>query len=112
MSTNNYSIAERAERFGLTARGDGSRVIDGVGTLAGAGPSQLSFLSNSKYTAQLAATGAGVVVLREANLVDCPTAALVAGDPYVAYAKTAALFQRLPAAPAGHGRASCRERGG
>jgi UDP-3-O-[3-hydroxymyristoyl] glucosamine N-acyltransferase len=101
MSTNDYSIAELAERFGLTASGDGSRTIDGVGTLAGAGPSQLSFLSNSKYTAQLAATHAGVVVLREENLADCPTAALVAADPYVAYAKIAALFERLPAAPAG-----------
>ncbi|HTM29010.1 MAG TPA: UDP-3-O-(3-hydroxymyristoyl)glucosamine N-acyltransferase [Rhodanobacter sp.] len=101
MSTNDYSIAELAERFGLTASGDGSRTIDGVGTLAGAGSSQLSFLSNSKYTAQLAATHAGVVVLREENLADCPTAALVAADPYVAYAKIAALFERLPAAPAG-----------
>jgi UDP-3-O-[3-hydroxymyristoyl] glucosamine N-acyltransferase len=42
-----------------------------------------------------------VVVLREENLADCPTTALVARDPYVAYARIAALFERLPAAPAG-----------
>jgi len=101
MSAINYTVAELAERFGLGFGGDGARVIDGVGTLAGAGPSQLSFLSNSRYTAQLAATRAGVVVLREENRADCPTAALVARDPYVAYAKIAALFERLPAAPAG-----------
>lgn len=101
MSAINYTVAELAERFGLSSSGDGARVIDGVGTLAGAGPSQLSFLSNSKYTAQLAATRAGVVVLREENLADCPTAALVARDPYVAYARIAALFERMPAAPAG-----------
>ena len=101
MSAINYTVAELAERFGLGFSGDGTRIIDGVGTLAGAGPSQLSFLSNSKYTAQLAATRAGVVVLREENLADCPTAALLARDPYVAYAKIAALFERLPAAPAG-----------
>jgi UDP-3-O-[3-hydroxymyristoyl] glucosamine N-acyltransferase len=101
MSAINYTVAELAERFGLSFSGDGARVIDGVGTLAGAGPSQLSFLSNSKYTAQLAAARAGVVVLREENLADCPTAALVAPDPYVAYARIAALFERLPAAPAG-----------
>jgi UDP-3-O-[3-hydroxymyristoyl] glucosamine N-acyltransferase len=101
MSAINYTVAELAERFGLSFSGDGARVIDGVGTLAGAGPSQLSFLSNSKYTAQLAAARAGVVVLREENLADCPTAALVARDPYVAYARIAALFERLPAAPAG-----------
>jgi UDP-3-O-[3-hydroxymyristoyl] glucosamine N-acyltransferase len=101
MSTIHYTVAGLAERFGLVASGDGARVIDGVGTLAGAGPSQLSFLSNSKYSGQLAATRAGVVVLREADLAACPTAALVASDPYVAYAKLAALFERMPAAAAG-----------
>jgi UDP-3-O-[3-hydroxymyristoyl] glucosamine N-acyltransferase len=101
MSENNYTVADIAARFGLEFAGDGARVISGVGTLAGAGPGQLSFLSNSKYAAQLAATSAGAVVLREENLADCPTAALVARDPYVAYAKIAALFERLPAAPPG-----------
>lgn len=97
----NYSVAELAQRFGLGFRGDGARRIAGVGTLAAAGPDQLSFLSNGKYAAQLAATGAGVVILREEHLGDCPTAALVAADPYVTYAKIAALFERLPAAPHG-----------
>ncbi|PWK92023.1 UDP-3-O-(3-hydroxymyristoyl)glucosamine N-acyltransferase [Fulvimonas soli] len=101
MSADNYTVAELAERFGLAFHGDGGRVIGGVGTLAGAGPGQLSFLSNSRYAAQLAATRAGVVVLREADLPACPTAALVAPDPYVAYAKIAALFERLPAAAPG-----------
>jgi len=101
MSEHNYTVAELAERFGFAFRGDGARRIGGVGTLATAQPDQLSFLSNSKYTAQLKATQAGVVVLREENLGDCPTAALVAADPYVAYAKIAALFERLPAFPRG-----------
>ncbi|WP_426702402.1 UDP-3-O-(3-hydroxymyristoyl)glucosamine N-acyltransferase [Rhodanobacter sp. Col0626] len=101
MNAINYTVADLAERFGLAIGGDGTRVIDGVGTLAGAGPSQLSFLSNSKYTAQLAATRAGVVVLSRENLDDCPTAALIAEDPYVAYAKIAALFERHAAAPPG-----------
>jgi UDP-3-O-[3-hydroxymyristoyl] glucosamine N-acyltransferase len=101
MSAIHHTVAELADRFGLAFRGDGARVIDGVGTLASAGPSQLGFLSNSKYTAQLATTQAGVVVLREENIGDCQGAALIARDPYVAYAKIAALFERLPAAPAG-----------
>ncbi len=96
-----YSVAELAERFGLAVHGDGARVVSGVGTLGGAGATELSFLSNGKYTAQLLSTRAAVVVLREENLADCPTTALVAKDPYVAYARIAALFERLPAAPAG-----------
>jgi UDP-3-O-[3-hydroxymyristoyl] glucosamine N-acyltransferase len=101
MSEHNYTVAELADRFGLAFHGDGARRIGGVGTLAAAQPDQLSFLSNSKYSAQLKATRAGVVVLRRENVDDCPTAALVADDPYVAYAKMAALFERLPAAPRG-----------
>lgn len=101
MSANSYTVEALAERFGLTVSGDGSRRIDGVGTLAGAGASQLTFLSNSKYAAQLAATQAGVVVLRQADCEQCPTSALIADDPYVAYARIAALFETQPAAPAG-----------
>lgn len=99
--TISYTLAELADRFDLVVHGDAARQIVGVGTLAAAGPDQLSFLANSKYGGQLTHSRAGVVVLREDNLADCPTAALVAADPYLAYAKIAALFERLPAAPAG-----------
>ncbi len=101
MSANNYTVSELAERFDLCVHGDGGRLVDGVGTLAGAGPSQLTFLANSTYAGQLAGTRAGVVVLREADAAQCPGSALIARDPYVAYAKIAALFERLPASPAG-----------
>jgi UDP-3-O-[3-hydroxymyristoyl] glucosamine N-acyltransferase len=101
MSTIQYSVAELAQRFSLEFKGDGERIIDGVGTLSGAGPSQLSFLSNSKYTAQLATTHAGVVVVNSDTVASCPTTALVARDPYVTYAHIAALFEHRPAAPHG-----------
>jgi UDP-3-O-[3-hydroxymyristoyl] glucosamine N-acyltransferase len=101
MSTIQFSVAELAKRFSLEFKGDGERIIDGVGTLSGAGPSQLSFLSNNKYAAQLAGTQAGVVVLNSDAVASCPTAALVARDPYVTYAHIAALFEHLPAAPQG-----------
>jgi len=101
MSAMTYTVAELAERFGLEYRGDGTRVMTGMATLAGARADQLSFLSNSKYTAQLTSTAAGAVVVREENLTDCPTAALIANDPYVAYAKIAALFETHAAAPHG-----------
>ena len=96
-----HSLAELAERFGLRLQGDGGRRIEGVATLAHAQAGQISFLSTGKYAAQLAATNAGAVILREEHLADCPVDALVAADPYVAYAKIAALYERLPAAAPG-----------
>jgi UDP-3-O-[3-hydroxymyristoyl] glucosamine N-acyltransferase len=94
-------LRELAERFGLAVSGDADAVIDGVGTLAGAGPSQLGFLANPAYRRQLAATRAGAVVLRKADLAECRVPALVAADPYAAFAKIAALFEPPTAVAAG-----------
>ena len=90
-----------AARFELALRGDPAQVIDGVGTLAGAGPTQLSFLANPKYRAQLAQSAAGLVVMRAADADGHAGNALVAADPYVAYARIAALFDGAPAFDAG-----------
>ena len=98
MNAIHYTIAELARQFELAFDGDGARVIDGVGTLSAAGSSQLSFLANSKYATQLLNTSAGVVILREQDLPHCPTSALIAPDPYVAYARIAALFESIPTA--------------
>ncbi|HRO26538.1 MAG TPA: UDP-3-O-(3-hydroxymyristoyl)glucosamine N-acyltransferase [Luteimonas sp.] len=92
---------ELASRFGLVLRGDGERLVDGVATLAGAGPTQLSFLANPKYRAQLSASRAGLVVLREADADGHAGDVLLAKDPYVAYARIAALFETPPAVDAG-----------
>jgi UDP-3-O-[3-hydroxymyristoyl] glucosamine N-acyltransferase len=81
--------------------GDGSLSIDGVGTLASAGPSQVTFLANPSYRKQLPETRAGAVILKEEDSKACPTNCLVADDPYLAYARMASLFDQRPAAPSG-----------
>jgi len=98
-----FTVQALAERFGLAVRGDGGRRIDGVATLARAGASQLAFLANPRYRGQLAASGAGAVVMREEDAADHAGTALVATDPYAAFAKIAALFDHRPAAlPGAH----------
>ncbi len=91
-----YSAQALAERFGLGLRGDGNVRVTGVGTLAKAGPSQLAFLANPRYRAQLAASQAGVVVLREEDAQGHAGTVLIARDPYVAFAKASALFEPRP----------------
>jgi len=97
----NFTLAQLAERFGLELRGDGAREIAGVGTLSAAGAHKLSFLANPQYRAQLANTDAGAVVLRADDVEHCRTACLIAPDPYVAFARIAALFDRAAAAAPG-----------
>jgi UDP-3-O-[3-hydroxymyristoyl] glucosamine N-acyltransferase len=91
-----YSLSELAERFGLGLRGDGATRIRGVGTLAGAGPEQLSFLANPRYRKELAGTSAGAVVLSEEDSPACPAPCLVARTPYAAFARISALFDPAP----------------
>jgi len=92
MASSTYTAAALAERFGLALRGDGQAPVDSVATLAGAGARQLSFLSNPRYRGQLAGSAAGVVVVREADAEGLDRTLLVARDPYVAFARIAALF--------------------
>lgn len=105
--TPHVSLSELAEQHALKYQGDGSAIINGVGTLADANSSQISFLSNPAYREQLKTTRAGTVIVSESDLGDCQVNALIAADPYVAYAKIAVQFDpRRPPEPGIHASAS------
>jgi UDP-3-O-[3-hydroxymyristoyl] glucosamine N-acyltransferase len=95
------TLGELADRFGLQVAGDPATCIEGIGTLAGAGPGQLAFLANPAYRRQLADTRAGAVVLRADDAGASPAPALLAADPYAAFARIAALFEPPVAVAAG-----------
>jgi UDP-3-O-[3-hydroxymyristoyl] glucosamine N-acyltransferase len=106
-SIRSYKLSELAEQTGLRYHGDGEAPIEGVGTLSGATPVQVSFLSNPAYREQLKSTRAGAVIIAPAELDHCPVSALLADDPYVSYAQVASLFDpRKPAKPGIHASAS------
>lgn len=96
-----FRLTEIAERFGARLSGVEDTVITGVGTLQSAGPGQIAFLANPAYRKQLAATGAGAVILREEYLAECPVPALITENPYLLYARVAGLFEPRPAIQAG-----------
>jgi len=87
-----HSLAQLAERFDLELKGNPDLVVDGVGTLRNALDSQVSFLANPAYRAELETTRAGVVVLKAEDADNCPTNCLIARDPYLSYARIATLF--------------------
>src|SRR5690606_14249079 len=92
-----FRAAELAQRLGLAVQGDATTTVTGVATLARANPESLSFLANPRYRAQLAGSRAGIVVMREADAQGYAGTALVAPDPYTAFAKAAALFEQREA---------------
>ena len=95
------SLGELAVRFGCELRGEPDVLVEHVATLAGADERSLSFLANPRYKPQLAQTKAAVVVLDAATAAECPTAALICANPYVTYARIAAVLHARPKAPAG-----------
>jgi UDP-3-O-[3-hydroxymyristoyl] glucosamine N-acyltransferase len=88
-----FTLKALADKFGLGFKGDANTVITGIGTLAVANAQQLSFLANNKYSQQLKETKAGVVILSEDNVENCPCACLISKNPYTSYAQISVLFE-------------------
>jgi UDP-3-O-[3-hydroxymyristoyl] glucosamine N-acyltransferase len=86
-----------AVRFGLALRGEPELRVSRVATLAHADSGTLSFLANPRYRKQMEATRATAVLVDPDHAVDCPVAALIDPNPYLAYARIAAVLH--PAAP-------------
>lgn len=82
-------LAQLAELTGCDLRGDPELEVDGVATLAAAGPGQISFLANPRYRKFLEGTRAAAVILAPADADACPVPALVVDNPYLAYARIA-----------------------
>lgn len=85
-------LSEIAEKIGAKLIGEGEQVITGIAPLQTANFSEISFLSNAHYRCYLASTKAAAVIVSPADAKFCSTAALVISNPYLAFAKGAALF--------------------
>jgi UDP-3-O-[3-hydroxymyristoyl] glucosamine N-acyltransferase len=88
-------LDDLASLIGCRLEGDGSTEISGVAGLEQAGPHDVSFFSNPKYTAALKSTHAAAVILGD----DVPSPGRVAlrtANPYVAFAKALELFASIP----------------
>jgi UDP-3-O-[3-hydroxymyristoyl] glucosamine N-acyltransferase len=73
-------------------------MLAGVAPLQAAGPDEVSFLDNRKYAKALEATQAGAVIVHPEMAARVPDSAvpIVTAEPYVAWAKIAALFHPTP----------------
>ncbi len=97
------TLGELAVRFGLVLQGEPDTRVSRVATLEGAGPDGITFLANPRYKRFLATTRAGAVILDPKLAGECPVSALLAKNPYAAYARIAALLHPTQeAAPGRH----------
>ncbi len=101
-------LLEAADTTGLTWRIESDEAamprIAGVGTLAGAGESELAFLANPRYEHQLDACGAAAVIvapavaaahrMRRAETGSAPLILVACAEPYLLYARIAQWLER------------------
>ena len=106
-----YRLAQIVERFGGEIIGNPQTQVSQVATLESAGAEHIGFLSHGKYRKQLAATRAGAVILGKADRDLSALPRIVCDDPYLYFAKVAALFNPpAPVSPGVH-RSAVIERG-
>jgi UDP-3-O-[3-hydroxymyristoyl] glucosamine N-acyltransferase len=95
--TGPHSLAAVADAAGGTAP-PRRLMLTGVAPLQTAGPDEVSFLDNRKYAAALDATRAGAVIVHTDLAPRVPEGAVAISteQPYVAWARVAALFHPEP----------------
>lgn len=95
------TLAELAIHCNAELRGDPTLKIDRVATLETAGPRDIAFVAGEKYSAQLARTSAGAVILAAKDANRFSGNALLNNNPRLCLAKVAALLHPPTPIPAG-----------
>ena len=101
-----YTLGELARFCGVEVEGDPHTLIGGVGTLEGAEPGDITFLTNPLYRAHLGNTRAAAVILRKRDREATDLPCLITDNPHGCYARVAQkLFPEVKPPPGIHGTA-------
>jgi UDP-3-O-[3-hydroxymyristoyl] glucosamine N-acyltransferase len=87
-----FTLGEIVSRLGGRVVGDAGLLIRQVGSLEHAAAGQITFLSDRKHAASLAATGAAAVIVAPENEKLTKLPRIVCDAPYAYFAKVSQLF--------------------
>jgi UDP-3-O-[3-hydroxymyristoyl] glucosamine N-acyltransferase len=93
-------LGELATLLGAELRGDAELEIAGVKGLEEAGPRDVTFVSNPRYTA-LARTTQAAAVLVDPDFPEIAAATLRLKNPYLAFSRALGCFYQAPVYPSG-----------
>ncbi len=94
-------LGELATRLGAELRGDAELEITGVKGIEEAGPTEVTFVANPRYTALAKKTKAAAVLV-DPEFQEIEAATLRLKNPYLAFSRALGLFYQPPAYLAGH----------
>jgi UDP-3-O-[3-hydroxymyristoyl] glucosamine N-acyltransferase len=89
------TLAELARVLGAELRGNADQTISGVAGIEEAGPQDVTFVANPRYSALARTTKAGAVVVSP-DFPEIATSTLRIANPYLAFAKIVQLFYHEP----------------
>lgn len=93
-------LGELASRLGAELHGDANLDITGVKGIEEAGPTEITFVANPRYTGLARSTRAAAVIV-EPSFQQIPPATLRIENPYLAFSRALGFFYSPPAYPAG-----------
>lgn len=93
-------LVELARLLGVTCHGDENLEVTGVEAIEKAGPGQVTFVANPKYTPYARTTKAAAVLVTE-DFEQIQAATLRTSNPYLAFAHAIDIFRPAPLYPAG-----------
>jgi len=93
-------LGELASRLGAELRGDPDLEITGVKGIEEAGPSEITFVANPRYTA-LARTTQAAAIIVEPEFQEIAAATIRLKNPYHAFSRALGLFYQPPSYPPG-----------
>jgi UDP-3-O-[3-hydroxymyristoyl] glucosamine N-acyltransferase len=88
-------LGELASRLGAELRGDAELEVTGVKGIEEAGPTEVTFVANPRYTG-LARTTQAAAVLVEPEFQEIDAATLRIKNPYLAFSRALGLFYQPP----------------
>jgi UDP-3-O-[3-hydroxymyristoyl] glucosamine N-acyltransferase len=88
-------LGELASRLGAELRGDAELEVSGVERIEEAGPSQVTFVANPRYTG-LARTTLAAAVIVEPEFQEIAAATLRINNPYLAFSRALSFFYQSP----------------
>ena len=89
-------LGELAARLGAELRGDAELEVTGVKGIEEAGPTEITFVANPRYTALARKTQAAAVLV-EPEFQEIAAATLRIQNPYLAFSRALGLFYQPPA---------------
>ena len=91
-------LGELASRLGAELRGDPNIEVTGVKGIEEAGPTEITFVANPRYTALARTTHAAAIIV-EPEFQEISAATLRIKNPYHAFSRTLGIFYQPPAYP-------------